>query len=76
MKKVLATLVIFLALLSSCTLPANQEESQEITSTFQEVDYKGHSYIIFMYHQKGAYTGYGGLTHNPDCKCQKGGQYE
>lgn len=76
MKKVLATLVMFLALLSSCDLSANQEETQELTSAFQEVNYKGHSYIVFMYHQTGAYTGYGGLTHNPDCKCQKGGEDE
>ena len=72
MKKILVTLVMFLALLSSCSLSANQEEAQEITSTFQEVNYKGHSYIIFMYSIAGTYAGYGGLTHNPDCPCKKG----
>ena len=70
--KIIATLIIFLMLLSSCKISANQEEAQDITSTFQEVEYKGHSYILFMYHVSGAYAGYGGLTHNPDCKCQKG----
>ena len=74
MRKILLTLIMFLALLSSCKISPNQEEAQEITSTFQEVNYKGHSYIIFIYNNAGSYDGYGGLTHNPDCKCLKGGE--
>jgi len=74
MKKILAILILLAALLSSCDTSVSQEEAQEITSTFREVNYKGHSYIMFMYNNEGSYAGYGGLTHNPDCKCQKGGE--
>ena len=31
------------------------------------VDYHGHSYIIYQGHYKG------GIVHDPDCKCGKGG---
>ena len=70
--KIIATLIIFLVLLAGCDISADQEKAQEVTSTFREVEYKGHSYIVFMYHPAGSYAGFGGLTHNPDCKCQKG----
>ena len=72
MKKILAILIMLVALLTSCDTSANQEEAQEITSTFREVNYKGHSYIMFKYCT--GYQGYAGLTHNPDCPCKKGGE--
>lgn len=74
MKKILAILIMLAALLASCDTSATQEEAQEFTSTFREVNYKGHSYIIFTYHNPGSYAGYGGLTHNPNCPCKKGGE--
>jgi len=76
MKKILAILLMLAALLASCDISENQDEEQELTSTFREVNYKGHSYIIFMYHNTGSYAGYGCLTHNPDCQCKKGGNNE
>lgn len=72
MKKILTTLAIAVVLLSSCTISADQEEAQKMVDTFQEVEYKGHSYIVFAYHYGGTYTSFGGLTHNPDCeKCKE-----
>lgn len=68
MKKLLLVLVCILAL-QSCVISADEEDAKKMAETFQEVEYKGHSYIIFAYHLGGSYVGYGGLTHNPDCPC-------
>ena len=70
MKKILAILVMLAALLASCdeTAEQRQERFQSFsTEEFCEVEYKGHSYIMF------GHQGYAGLTHNPDCPCKKGG---
>lgn len=70
MKKLLLVLAC-IAALQSCTISADEEDAKEMAETFQEVEYKGHSYIIFAYHPGGSYAGYSGLTHNPDCHCHK-----
>lgn len=70
MKKLLLALVCILAL-QSCVISADEEDAKKMAETFQEVEYKGHSYIIFAYHHAASYAGYGGLTHNPDCPCHK-----
>lgn len=61
---------MLVVLLVSCEMPTNQEEAQDLTSAFREVNYKGHSYILFRSTMGNA--GYAGLTHNPDCPCKKG----
>jgi len=70
MKKLLLALVCIIAL-QSCTISADKEEAEKMAESFQEVEYKGHSYIIFAYHQAFSYAGYGGISHNPDCPCHK-----
>jgi hypothetical protein len=78
MKKILAILIMLVALLASCddeTAEQKQERLQRFsTDTFCEVEYKGHSYIMFLYGRDN--QGYSGLTHNPDCPCKKGGNDE
>lgn len=74
MKKILTILILLVVLLASCEMSANQEEAQDLTSTFREVNYKGHSYVLFR--STIGNTGYAGLTHNPDCQCNKGEQNE
>lgn len=69
--RIKAILIVFTALLSSYTVSADKEEAQQLTDAFQEVEYREHSYIVFTYHYEPSYEGYGGLTHNPDCKCLK-----
>lgn len=74
MKKILAIMIMLAALLASCdeTAEQRQERFQSFsTEEFCEVEYKGHSYIMFMYDF--GHQGYAGLTHNPDCPCKKGG---
>jgi len=72
MKKILAILILLAALLASCGVSEDKETMQQFsTENFCEVEYKGHSYIMFMYSV--GYVGYAGLTHNPDCPCKKGG---
>jgi hypothetical protein len=70
MKKLLLALVCIIAL-QSCTISADEEDAKEMVETFQEVEYKGHSYIVFAYHTVGSYASFSGLTHNPDCPCHK-----
>lgn len=75
MKKILIILVLLVTLLTSCELSADKETLQQFSAeTFHEVEYKGHSYIMFKYAIGNA--GYAGLTHNPDCQCKKGEQNE
>ena len=73
MKKILAILILLAALLASCGVSEDKETMQQFsTENFCEVEYKGHSYIMFMYSV--GYVGYAGLTHNPDCQCKKGSE--
>lgn len=63
------------ALLASCDKTAEQKQERLqrfATKHFSEVEYKGHSYIMFKY--TFGDHGYAGLTHNPDCPCKKGGE--
>lgn len=70
MKKILAILVLFVVLLTSCDESKQKQLQQFSAENFCEVEYKGHSYIMFRYCV--GYQGYAGLTHNPDCPCKKG----
>lgn len=72
--KIKTTIIILSVLLSGCTIAADQQDAEDMTESFHEVEYKGHSYIVFGNHVGGTYVTYSGLTHNPDCKCQKGGE--
>lgn len=73
MRKMLAILILLTALLASCKPVSKQEELQQFSDeNFYEIEYKGHSYIMFM-HDFG-HQGFAGLTHNPDCPCKKGGE--
>ena len=59
-------------LIRSCG-PKDNELSMEIveTSNYIEVkplQYKGHDYLWFRSTLR---KGFGGVTHNPECKCQK-----
>ena len=75
MKKILAILILLVALLASCNNASKQEQLQQFSDeNFYEIEYKGHSYIMFMY--SFGHQGYAGITHNPDCPCKKGGDYE
>lgn len=74
MKKILIILVLLVALLTSCSHGSQDELQQIVNNGFHEVEYKGHSYIMFKYAVGNA--GYAGLTHNPDCPCKKGGNDE
>lgn len=68
MKKILCMLIIAVCL-SSCA-DANQQEVQEYANdSFREIEYKGHSYIMFRSTE--GYSGFAGLEHNPDCSCHK-----
>lgn len=71
MKKLLLLALLCIIALQSCVISADEEDAKKMAETFQEVEYKGHSYIIFAYHTAGSYIGFGGLTHNPDCPCYK-----
>lgn len=70
MKKLLLVLACAIGL-QSCVISADEEDAKKMSETFQEVEYKGHSYIIFAYHPVASYASFGGLTHNPDCPCHK-----
>ena len=74
MKRIFKTLfsALLLALCMSSCESASQEEAQSYAErTFREIEYKGHSYIMFFYAE--GYSGYAGLEHNPDCPCHKKG---
>jgi len=70
MKKILMILVLLITLLSSCEVSADKDSLQQFSiENFHEVEYKGHSYVMFMYNVGNC--SFAGLTHNPDCQCQK-----
>lgn len=76
MKKLTITLLALLALtLTGCE--DNRTSAQEQVQLgdmygglLKTVNYRGHSYIIYS----GRYQG--GIAHDPDCPCQKGGENE
>lgn len=55
--RIKAILIVFTVLLSSCVISADEEEAQQLTNSFQEVEYKGHSYIVFTYYNGLSYVG-------------------
>ena len=79
MKKLTIALLSLLALTLTGCKKATPEERQQIRERLQKIDeanfrddlhtieYNGHSYIIY----EGRYKG--GITHDPDCPCQKKG---
>lgn len=76
MKRIFKTLFSALLLafcMSSCANATEQEIQEYANDSFREIEYKGHSYIMFRSTE--GYSGYAGLEHNPDCPChKKGGQ--
>ena len=76
MKK-LIILILTVVLCSCCTLeiPSPDKKTMQQTENFRgdisEVEYKGHSYIIFE-HASYTVEGIGlGVIHDPDCYCTK-----
>lgn len=68
-------LIILLLLTATCESTVVERTHQEQTVNFHgdisEVEYKGHSYIVFRYCGPG-YDGIGlGVMHDPDCYCMK-----
>lgn len=74
MKRIFKTLfsALLLALCMSSCEGASQGEAQEYADKiFREIEYKGHSYIVFFHAEGNA--GFAGFEHNPDCPCQDEG---
>jgi len=69
-KMILGILTLTL-ILSSCESATQQEAQEYADKTFKEIEYKGHSYIMFFYVE--GYSGFAGLEHNPECPCYKKG---
>lgn len=72
MKKLLLTILALLALtLTGCEEEnVSKDDGFDRYDSIQTAEYNGHSYIIYKGYRKG------GITHDPDCPCQKGGENE
>lgn len=75
-RKIKITLFALLALtLTGCEDNKTQQQIDvEIASEITEFNYKGHRYLKY-YHRTGNVT-VAGITHDPDCPCQKKGGEE
>lgn len=67
----LALLALLALTLTGCEDNKTPEQKQErlndmYGSYLETVNYRGHSYIIYSGKSQG------GITHDPDCSCQKG----
>lgn len=79
MKEILISLLstgVAILLLVGCKGAVDRErmtqreaENMAIVNNFRTVEYNGHSFIVYreIYGTKN----FGGLTHDPDCKCNK-----
>lgn len=69
MKKPTLTLLALLALtLAGCEKPTQDEVDNMYSRDLVTVNYRGHSYILYKALKQC------GITHDPDCPCQKGGE--
>lgn len=73
MKKLLfVAFIALLGVMSSCTHGKTYEEKQELIKYFDTVEYKEHTYVMFLCTSFG--KGYCGIEHDPDCQnpiCKK-----
>lgn len=66
MKKLLfVAFIVLLGFMSSCTFGYSSEEKQDLTKYFDTVEYKEHTYVMFLCTHFG--KGYCGIEHDPDC---------
>ena len=74
-------LMAFAAVMIFCSFKYSNREGSEINcdEQMETLHYRGHTYICYRFKGKGGWSnstyGYGGasITHDPDCKCGKGG---
>lgn len=76
-------LVAIIAVVIFCGFKYSNREGSEIPSDGQQMEimyFHGHSYVCYRFYESntkryGFTYGYGGasITHDPDCKCGKGG---
>lgn len=75
MKKPTLTLIALLALtLTGCEKPTQTQIDTRAASCMSEFNYKGHRYL--KYRGGAGYSSVVGITHDPDCPCQKKGGAE
>lgn len=73
MKKPALTLLALLALtLTGCEPKEQAQIEADVESHITEISYKGHKYLYFHKYD-GMRHAIAGITHDPDCPCQKGG---
>lgn len=74
MNKILAVISVCLALTSCKEQPYTHEDWQreqdrDCASHITKFNYEGHSYLLYRYGYHG-----GGICHDENCECKKGGQ--
>ena len=70
MKKLFLTILALLALtLTGCEKETKEQRDERYSYRIITITYKGHNYIVLS-----ASTWCNGITHDPDCPCQKKGE--
>lgn len=71
MKKltIILTAIVCMAAMVSCEPPTQQQRDADMAAHITEFNYKGHKYLL--YKQSYNHGGIGGITHDPDCPCNK-----
>ena len=69
MKKLFLTILALLALaLAGCEAETKEQRDERYSYHIKTITYKGHNYIVLSVSQC-----CNGITHDPDCPCQKKG---
>lgn len=69
MKK-LTIILIAIVCTVSCEQPMTQQQRDaDMAAHITEFNYKGHKYLLYKLSYKNG--GIGGITHDPDCPCNK-----
>lgn len=70
MKKLAITIIAVLALtLAGCEAETKEQRDERYSYHIKTITYKGHNYIVLSVSQR-----CNGITHDPDCPCQKKGE--
>ena len=71
MKKttIILTAIVCMAAMVSCEPPTQQQRDADMAAHITEFNYNGHRY--FLYKKTYNHGGIGGITHDPDCPCNK-----